>query len=419
MSNVTVSPCKLNGTVTVPPSKSDVHRAILCSALAKGKSVISPVDMSQDILATIDCVQALGVAVTVKGNTITVDGSGLFTSAGAAALCCRESGSTLRFMIPIAGALGMTATFNGKGRLPQRPIGIYLDCLPPKGVTCDTKGGLPLTITGTLQSGEYKIPGDISSQFITGLLLALPLLKGDSQITLTSPPQSIGYINMTIDVMSKFGVAVINTPNGYIIPGGQQYTPTNYTCEGDWSQAAFFLSGGALGGTVTVNGVGKNSLQGDKKCVEILKAFGANVIENDSSVTVSSDKLIATDIDATQIPDLVPILAVTAAFAQGTTHITGAERLRIKESDRLQAISSALNTVGAKVIEEPDGLTITGVDKITGGTVDGCNDHRIVMSMAISAVRTAKGIIISDKDSINKSYPAFFTDYNQLGGKSE
>lgn len=413
MSNITVSPRILKGSVTVPPSKSDVHRAILCAALAKGKSVISPVDLSQDITATINCVKALGAYAELNGNTLTVDGSGLF-SCGTAKLNCNESGSTLRFMIPIAAAGGVTAEFEGKGRLPQRPIGIYLDCLPKAGIKCDTRGGLPLVISGRLKSGEFKIPGDVSSQFITGLLLSLPLLDGDSKILLTSPAQSVGYINMTIRTMSKFGVKVTAAKNGYFIKGGQKYNPANYTCEGDWSQAAFFMAAGALGGEIEVNGVSVDSLQGDRQCAEIFKRFGADITQTVSSVKVKCGELKATDIDAEQIPDLVPILAVTAAFAKGTTHITGAARLRIKESDRLHAISDCLNRLGAKVTENPDGLTIKGVQNICGGKVDGYNDHRIVMSMAIAAEKSTGDIIISDKESINKSYPNFFNDYNAL-----
>ena len=216
MSKVRVFPSVFNGEVTLPPSKSDVHRAILCASLARGKSVISPVDMSQDILATIDCAKALGADITVDGSTVYVDGTNLFGSK-TAELNCRESGSTLRFFIPVAAAGGVAATFTGKGRLPQRPIGIYLDCLPKFGVKCTTEGGLPLDISGRLQSGCFEVPGNVSSQFITGLLLALPLTGKDCTIAVTSPLQSVGYINMTIRTMGVFGVKVEATENGYFI----------------------------------------------------------------------------------------------------------------------------------------------------------------------------------------------------------
>lgn len=418
MSKVRVLPSVFNGEVTLPPSKSDVHRAILCASLARGKSVISPVDMSQDILATIDCAKALGADITVDGSTVYVDGTNLFGSK-AAELNCRESGSTLRFFIPVAAAGGVAATFTGKGRLPQRPIGIYLDCLPKFGVKCTTEGGLPLDISGRLQSGCFEVPGNVSSQFITGLLLALPLTGKDCTIAVTSPLQSVGYINMTIRTMGVFGVKVEATENGYFIKGGQSYKPCRYTCEGDWSQAAFFMAAGALGGRLTLKGLRTDSIQGDMQCLEIFKEFGADVTVTPNGITVTGGDLKGISIDATQIPDLVPILAVTAAFAKGSTNIYGAERLRIKESDRLNAISTCLNKVGARVTEKPDGLIIEGVKNAAGGSVEGYNDHRIVMSMAICAEKSTAPIEISDKESINKSYPSFFEDYKKVKGKVE
>lgn len=418
MSSVRVMPTIFNGEVTLPPSKSDVHRAILCAALSKGKSVISPVDLSQDISATIDCARALGAEITVDGNTAYIDGTNLFTNEEAV-LNCRESGSTLRFFIPVAAVGGVKTTFIGKGRLPQRPIGIYLDCLPKAGVNCATQGGLPLEISGKLQGGEFVVPGDVSSQFITGLLLALPLTGKDSKIILSSSLESVGYIDMTIRTMAEFGVNVETTDYGYFIKGGQSYKPCNYICEGDWSQAGFFMAAGALGGNVTLKGLRVDSIQGDRACLDIFSKFGAKVTINDGDINVTADKLKGIEIDARQIPDLVPIFAVTAAFAEGTTNIYGAERLRIKESDRLNAISTCLQKIGADVIEKPDGLIINGVKQANGGSVEGYNDHRIVMSMSIAVEKSANPIEITDKESINKSYPAFFEDYKGIMGKVE
>ncbi|MEE1077018.1 MAG: 3-phosphoshikimate 1-carboxyvinyltransferase [Acutalibacteraceae bacterium] len=418
MSNIKVMPATFKGEVTLPPSKSDVHRAILCASLSKGKSVISPVDLSQDISATIDCAKALGADITIDGKTAYVDGTNLFKNKEAV-LNCRESGSTLRFFIPVASVGGVNATFTGKGRLPERPIGIYLDCLPKAGVECKTEGGLPLSISGTLQAGEFTVPGNVSSQFITGLLLALPLTGKDCKIIITSSLQSVGYINMTIRTMAEFGVTVEVTDYGYFIKGGQSYKPCTYTCEGDWSQAGFFLAAGALGGEVTLKGLRLDSIQGDKECIEIFKSFGADIIENNNSITVKANSLNGINIDATQIPDLVPILAVTAAFADGTTDIYGAERLRIKESDRLNAICTCLNAIGADVTEKPDGLIINGVGRAIGGKVEGFNDHRIVMSMAIAVEKCTSAIEITDRESINKSYPDFFNDYRAIMGKAE
>lgn len=417
MSQVKVSPSTLQGAVAIPPSKSDVHRAIICAALSKGVSTLFPVELSNDIKATISCIEALGGKTEYVNKKLTVDGSDMFKSK-TATLNCIESGSTLRFFVPVTALGGVNATFIGEGRLPERPIGIYLDTLPKAGVTCKTQGSLPLEISGTLQSGRFEIPGNVSSQFITGLMFALPLLQGDSDIVLTSPIESIGYINMTIKTMSKFGVQVSETDYGWHIKGNQNYKPTDYITDGDWSQAAFFMCAGALKGETTVNGVDITSTQGDKEIAEILKRFGADVAIGENFVTVKANELNGIEIDARQIPDLVPILAVTGAFAKGVTKITNAERLRIKESDRLSAIANALNNVGAKVTEKPDGLEIEGVNSLNAGVAEGCNDHRIVMAMCVATLMSTGDITITDAMSINKSYPTFFEDYNNMGGKA-
>lgn len=417
MLQAVITPSILKGEVTIPPSKSDVHRAIICAALSMGKCRVSPVVLSNDIKATIACINSLGAKTQLEGDVLTVDATDMFKNK-TAVLDCGESGSTLRFFVPVAAMDGVETEFVGHGSLLSRPIGIFKDILPPKCVECETTGVLPLKIKGKLQSGKFEIPGNISSQFITGLLFALPLLEGDSDIVLTSPIESIGYINMTIYTMSKFGVQIETTDYGWHIKGNQHYSPSNYTTDGDWSQAAFFMCSGAINAETTVKGVNINSTQGDKEIAEILKRFGADVQIEENSVTVKPNDLKGIEIDARQIPDLVPILAVTAAFAKGTTKITNAERLRIKESDRLASISNALNKLGAKVVEKPDGLIIEGVDSLSGGTVEGCNDHRIVMAMSIAAEKATDKVIITDPLSINKSYPSFFEDYNKLGGNA-
>lgn len=416
MNNVNFNPFTPNGTISAPPSKSDVHRAVICAALSGGVCSISPVALSEDVKATIGCVEALGAKTALKDNVLTVDGRKIFKSKEAE-LDCRESGSTLRFLIPVAAAGGVSAVFTGAGRLPERPIGVYTDALPEKGVTCQTEGGLPLQISGKLQSGVFKIPGNVSSQFITGLLFALPLLDGDSDIVLTSPIQSAGYINMTIRTMSKFGIEVDMTDKGWHVRGKQHYIPTDYTTDGDWSQAAFFLVAGAVGGEVTVQGANIDSSQGDRRIAALLREFGAEVIQDGGSITVKKAPMRAIEISAAQIPDLVPVLAVCACFAEGTTRITDAERLRIKESDRLKTTAALLNSLGGKVKELPDGLEITGVKQLKGAAVDGCNDHRIVMSAAVCAAGCEGGITCSDAWSVNKSYPDFYDDYAKIGGR--
>ena len=417
MSDVKFSPFVPNGTVNVPPSKSDVHRAIICAAMANGVSRISPVALSNDIKATIGCIKALGADAVLENNVLTVDGTNMYKNK-TALLDCGESGSTLRFFIPIAAVGNINATFVGKGKLPQRPIGIFTEALPKAGTVCKTEGGLPLEIKGQLKSGIFKIPGNVSSQFITGLLLALPILEGDSEIVLTSPLESVGYIAMTFRTMKQFGVNIQATEKGWHIKGGQSYKTCDYTTDGDWSQAAFFMVLGAVSGKVTVKGVAKDSTQGDKKCAEILARFGAKVTQLDNEVTVEKGELKAITIDASQIPDLVPVLSVCAAFAEGTTRIINAERLRIKECDRLKATAELLNNLGGKVKELSDGLEITGVSSLKGGNVNGYNDHRIVMSAAVCAARSDEDITATFAMSINKSYPDFYIDYNSIGGKA-
>ena len=387
MSDVKFSPFIPSGTVNVPPSKSDVHRAIICAAMANGVSRISPVALSNDIKATIGCIKALGADAVLENNVLTVDGTNMYKNK-TALLDCGESGSTLRFFIPIAAVGNVNATFVGKGKLPQRPSGIF------------------------------ESPGNVSSQFITGLLLALPILEGDSEIVLTSPLESVGYIAMTIRTMKQFGVNIQATEKGWHIKGGQSYKTCDYTTDGDWSQAAFFMVLGAVSGKVTVKGVAKDSTQGDKKCAEILTQFGAKVTQLDNEVTVEKGELKAITIDASQIPDLVPVLSVCAAFAEGTTKIINAERLRIKECDRLKATAELLNNLGGKVKELSDGLEITGVSSLKGGNVNGYNDHRIVMSAAVCAARSDEDITATFAMSINKSYPDFYIDYNSIGGKA-
>lgn len=417
MSDVKFSPFVPNGTVNVPPSKSDVHRAIICAAMANGVSRISPVALSNDIKATIGCIKALGADAVLENNVLTVDGTNMYKNK-TALLDCGESGSTLRFFIPIAAVGNINATFVGKGKLPQRPIGIFTEALPKAGTVCKTEGGLPLEIKGQLKSGIFEIPGNVSSQFITGLLLALPILEGDSEIVLTSPLESVGYIAMTIRTMKQFGVNIQATEKGWHIKGGQSYKTCDYTTDGDWSQAAFFMVLGAVSGKVTVKGVAKDSTQGDKKCAEILARFGAKVTQLDNEVTVEKGELKAITIDASQIPDLVPVLSVCAAFAEGTTKIINAERLRIKECDRLKATAELLNNLGGKVKELSDGLEITVVSSLKGGNVNGYNDHRIVMSAAVCAARSDEDITATFAMSINKSYPDFYIDYNSIGGKA-
>lgn len=391
---VKIQHSNISGTVQLPPSKSVAHRALICSFLAGDGNVCGLID-SKDMQAT------LGVISALKENKPVAD--------------CIESGSTLRFMIPVAAALGKTIRFVGRGKLPERPIGDYLRLLPEHSVQCECTGTLPLTVSGQLTPGRFEIAGDVSSQYITGLLLALPILDGDSEIVLTTELQSKPYVDMTVKVMADYGVRVEERENSYFIPGNQRYSVRDYTVEADWSQAAFFMVAGALYGDVRLCGLDINSAQGDKRIVDVLRQFGADVSVETSAVIVKKSDLRGTEIDATDIPDMVPSIAVAAAYAQGKTVIKGAQRLRFKESDRIKSIIYNLERLGADVKETEDGMIITG-SRLHFANMKGFNDHRIVMAMTVAATGVDGVSTIDDAQSINKSYPDFFTDYNGIGG---
>lgn len=388
----------LNGTVTAPPSKSAAHRALICSFLAGGGSV-SPIINSKDMQATTGVIDAL--------------------KRGDSTLNCIESGSTLRFMIPVAASLGKNVTFTGEGRLPERPVGEYLEILPKHNVKVESNGFLPLSISGKLTNGTYEAAGDVSSQYITGLLLALANVDGDSAVILTTKLQSKPYVDMTVKVMADYGVDVKETEFGYLIHGNQQFKKLDYTVEGDWSQAAFFLVAGAIGGNITVNGLDMNSTQGDKEIVNVIRNFGGNITVDDNEIRCFGGELKGTEIDASDIPDLVPIIAVLAAFAKGKTVIKGAERLRYKESDRIESVVQNLKLLGAQVQETTDGMIINGGKKLNSAKLKGFNDHRIVMAFSVAGLYIDGAVEIDDAESINKSYPSFFEDYNRLGGKAD
>ena len=411
----------LRGSVRIPPSKSAAHRAMLCAALAAGRSVLSPIELSNDMKATLNAISALGARAEYAGDTLIIDG--MAHRAGHADgepvdVNCIESGSTLRFIIPIACAVGVNGRFLGEGTLVSRPIGLYSELLPQGGVDYVSDGGLPLVCRGRLQSGHYEMPGNISSQFITGMLMALPLCEGDSRITLSTPLQSSAYVDMTVSCMSDFGVKVIPQENGWLIPGGQSYRAREYTVEGDWSQAGFFLAAGALGSELTLRGLRLDSVQGDKAAIELFRGFGAEIELSHDEITVRSGSLHAQHINAEQIPDLVPCLAICAALCEGTTVIDHAERLRIKESDRLTSTAAMIRSLGGRVEVTDDGLRIQGVKRLRGGTVHGYRDHRIVMSAAIGALCADGKVTITTPHSVRKSYPSFFEVYNSLGGKA-
>ncbi|MGI5895718.1 MAG: 3-phosphoshikimate 1-carboxyvinyltransferase [Oscillospiraceae bacterium] len=416
---VQFSPSRLTGAVAAVPSKSASHRAIICAALAHGQSIVRNLIFSKDITATIDCLTALGATIECGTDFAVIDGiDGSIPTT--ALLSCKESGSTLRFLIPVAAVLGCEATFLGEGRLPSRPITPYLDGLGQKGIRFHYHETMPFSIQGTLSGGSFTIPGNISSQFITGLLFALPLLKQDSVIHITGAFESRPYVQMTIEMLHKFGIQAALNGNIVTVPGGQTYHPTEVTVEGDFSQAAFFLTAGALSGPVAVSGLDyQQSAQGDKIIVDYLKKAGALISVDTDRITVSAPEsgiLSPIEVDARDIPDLVPILAVLASQCAGESVIHHAERLRIKESDRLAAVSALLTAGGAQVTVTSDGLIIRGKTEFYGCTVDSSNDHRIAMSTAVIASTATGAVTLKQAESIRKSYPAFYEDYQAIGG---
>lgn len=415
--DIRITPTALKGRVEVPSSKSDAHRILISAALADQPTVVGLRSFSNDIQVTMNCLRALGARIEANAPDILTVTPVWANKSAAAELDCGESGSTLRFLIPVATALGAKATFIGHGRLPERPIYQLLGQLKEHG--CQVDGtNLPVTLHGKITGGAYNLPGDVSSQFVSGLLFALPLLEEDSRIVLTSKLESKGYANMTKATLNKFGIAIEEVADGYIIKGGQKYrSPQRLDVEGDWSNAAFWICAGALPGSeVLCGGLNEESLQGDKAVISVLKGFGADVAFLKDTAHASGKKLKGQSIDAAEIPDLVPILSVVAAAAEGTTIIYNAQRLRIKESDRLAAMAENLARIGADVTEKKDGLSIRGGKPLKGGVVKGYNDHRIVMSMAIAAKLCQGELIIEGSEAINKSYPQFFEHYQMLGG---
>lgn len=414
MEAIKITPSRLSGEIMVPSSKSAAHRNIICAALCKGESVVSPACHSEDIDATIACVTALGSVVEEKNDSFYITGINRNAVKNkSVTLNCGESGSTLRFMLPIAAALGVNATFIGRGRLPERPIDALTDILNANGVKCSSNS-LPLKISGILAPNEYKISGNISSQYLTGLLFAIAINGGSA--TLTTELQSAGYIDLTIKTMWDFGVKITKSGNIYSAEG--DFSPTSSVIEGDWSQACFFLSAAALGGKIALKGLDLASPQGDKSVIELYKNFGAEIKAKDGLLLAEGKNLSAIKINCAQIPDAVPALAVVAAISNGTTEIFGGERLRIKETDRIKTVVEGLTSMGIAVEELPDGMKITG-GKIKGGIVNGAGDHRIVMAFAVLAAFADGETIIEGYKSVNKSYPTFFEDFKSLGGKAD
>ena len=406
-----ITPHPLGGSIAAIASKSQAHRLLICAALADTPTGLSCAELSKDIEATAACLTAL------CADTVYQNGAYQITPRPRAAVCrcdCGESGSTLRFLLPVAAALGVDTTFRLHGRLPERPLSPLWEELEAHGCKLSRPTADTVRCEGKLTGGTCHMAGNISSQFISGLLFALPLTGEDSEIMLTSPLESADYVRMTLAALHTFGIKIEERKTGWHIPAGQQYRSCGSAeVEGDWSNAAFWLTAGAISEAVTVNGLSPHSPQGDRTIAELLNRFGAEVTWAANAVTVRPRTLHGINIDARNIPDLVPPLALAAACAEGTTRIYGAERLKIKESDRLQSVAGALKNLGAEVKILPDGLMIRG-GKLTGGTVDSQNDHRIAMLAAIASSVSEKPVTLLGAEAVQKSYPRFWADFETM-----
>ena len=412
-----ISPGARTGRVHIPASKSQAHRLLICAALGEETCEIVCDGVSADIAATAKCLNALGAKVERTETGFLVSPIQKVPE-GCCELLCGESGSTLRFLLPVVGALGAQAAFHREGRLPQRPLVPLDDVLTAHGMTLSEDGDL-LLCSGQLQTGNYEIAGNVSSQYISGLLMALPRLTGESALTVTGTLESAAYIAMTEDALRLSDVEFSKNGAAYAIPGGQRFRlPLRTVVEGDWSNAAFFLCMGALAkGGVRIEKLNLKSSQGDRGVLDVLRAFGAEVGEEGDTVTVKRGTLRGVTIDASPIPDLIPVLSVVASVAAGETRVENASRLRLKESDRLQSTANLLRALGGQVEEKEDGLVITGVPALHGGAVETQNDHRLAMSAATAACAATGEITVDNDGCVAKSYPRFWEDFSSLKGE--
>lgn len=414
---VKVYPGFAKGNVKTPPSKSILHRAIICASLADGKSVIKNVNFSEDIKATINAFKRLGVKIEKMDNALSITGNGSLPFFGDENIDCKESGSTLRFLIPIlCNTKGIT--LSGKHSLLKRPLSIYEDIFSRENILFEKEED-SIYIKGEIKPGNYKIPGNVSSQFISGLLFSLPLKDGNSKIEIIGDLESKKYVDLTIDVLKAFNINISKKTNIYFIKGNQVYKPTNYSVEVDYSQLAFFAVAGIINGDVKISNASKNTLQPDSAIIDIIKKMGGKVFKERDSLRFVKSQTIGTKIDVSQCPDIGPILSILGGLSTGETEILNANRLRIKETDRLKATTEILSVLGVRTRINGDNYNIQGIENYNKATVDSYNDHRMAMSSAIAALRADGPIIIERAEAINKSYPNFFEDLQSLGIKIE
>lgn len=422
---IEIKPCVLSGSVEIPPSKSYSHRAIIAGALSNKnrKSKIENIIFSEDIETTIQIMENFGAVIKKNEKSVEIFGNNGNITIQNKYVQCNESGSSIRFLMPLSLVNKNEIIFDGKGKLIERPLYSYYKIFEKQKIFYETSNGkLPVKIKGKLNSGLYEIDGDISSQFITGLLYTLPLLEGNSKLIINKNLESKGYVDLTLKMLELAGIKIKNNNyKSFDIKGKQQYNPINYTVEGDYSQVAFWIVAGIISSNINNEikclHMNKNSLQGDREIINIVEKMGAKIEFCKDTIIIKPSKTKGAIIDVAQCPDLAPILTVLAALSEGESQIINGERLRIKESDRLAAIRTELNKLGAKIEEIGDSLLIKGVEKFEGGVeVSGWNDHRIAMSLAIASTKCEKKIILNGAESVKKSYPHFWEEFEKMGG---
>lgn len=417
---LTMKPGALRGEVKrVMTSKSQAHRLMICASWCGEETRISHLPASEDAAATVRCLRAMGTEIRKDGEDLILKRGE--TPAERAEADCGESGSTLRFLLPLAAAKGVSTAFTGRGKLASRPLSPLYEEMTAHGAVLSPQGKFPLMLDGQLEAGEYHLAGNVSSQFISGLLMALPALEGDSRLEIAGRLESRPYVQMTLAALKTFGIQIGEENNGFTIPGGQTFrSPGTASAEGDWSGAAFWLAAGAISPEgVTVDGMNSDSAQGDRAILELLRRFGAAVTEEADKMTVRRGKLRGITLDAADIPDLVPILSVVAACAEGETRITSIRRLRLKESDRVASVLALIRGLGGRGEASEDEMRIEGLGGLMGGDADAFGDHRIAMAAAIAATGAKGPVRLSGAESVSKSYPGFFEEFERLGGRIE
>lgn len=404
---------KIGGRASAINSKSDAHRALIAAALSDKPTTLRLSARSLDIEATLSSLSSLGAEISDNDDIVTVYP---IKEAKNGVLDCKESGSTLRFLIPTAAALLGSITFIGRGRLLKRPLSPIISAM--EGCGCSfSKSNEKLFVSGKLRAGTFSLPGNISSQFVSGLLFALPLLLGNSEIVLSSPLESAAYVDMTLDTLKKFQIEIKKTDRGFFVRGNQKYkSPKSYDVEGDWSNISPFLAAAALRGELLATGLSANSRQSDKAILDILRDFGAQVTKTDNGATVIKKNANPFRVDVSQCPDLFPVIAVLACGAIGKSVLFNAERLRLKESDRIASTAALIRALGGECEESENALYIYGKGRLRGGKCESANDHRIVMAAAVASAISNESVIISGAEAIDKSFPDFIKYFESTGG---